>query len=230
MRRLALLAASALALAGCKSPEIPARPSVLRDTQIEWLGNQCYRFTSSIGTTILANPYAPKTAGRTLSSPLKCDAVLITSERPDFNNINALDNQPSVLRGGVGIGVNNVSGIRILGVPAYKKPEMPSSDGMNLIYTWTMDGMRFCFAGVPMRALDAEQIQQIGAVDVLLVNPDALPADARAQLVAQLKPRLVVSTGSKSWTIGETRTSQGAKFSFTREMLPQQTTTLVLNP
>lgn len=230
MRRLALLAAAALALAGCGTPETPAQPSVLRQTQIEWLGNQCYRFTSSIGTTILANPYASKTSGRTLPAPLKSDVVLVTSERPDFNNINALDNQPSVLRGGVGIGVNNVTGIRILGVPSYKNPEMPASDGMSLLFTWTMDGMRFCYAGVLLRPLDAEQLSQIGAVDVLLLNPDALSSEARSQVVAQLRPRLIVPIGAGGWTAGEARTAQGPKFSFTRDMLPQQTTTLLLKP
>ena len=98
MRRLALLAAATLALAGCGTPDTPTLPSVRRETEIEWLGNQCYRFTSSIGTTILANPYAAKTSGRTMPSPLKSDVVLITSERSDFNNINAVDGQPSVLR------------------------------------------------------------------------------------------------------------------------------------
>jgi len=230
MRRLALLAAAALALAGCGTPETPNQPSVRRETQVEWLGNQCYRFTSSIGTTILANPYAVKTGGRTLPTPLKSDVVLITSERSDFNNINAVDDQPSVLRGGVGIGVNNVTGIRILGVPNYRNPEMPTSDGMNLFFTWTMDGMRFCFAGVPTRPLDADQLAQIGSVDVLLFTPDALSPEARAQVIDQLRPRLVIPTGVSGWSTGEVRASQGSKFAFTREMLPQQTTTLLLNP
>ena len=230
MRRLPLLAAAALALAGCGTPETPTQPSVRRETQVEWLGNQCYRFSSSIGTTILANPYAAKTGGRTLLSPLKSDVVLITSERSDFNNINAVDGQPSVLRGGVGIGVNNVTGIRILGVPSYRNPEMPASDGMSLLFTWTMDGMRFCFAGVPTRPLDAEQISQIGTVDVLLFNPEMLSSEARSQIVAQLRPSLVIPTGSRDWTTGGVHSSQGPKFAFTREMLPQQTTTLFFNP
>ncbi|MEI8294196.1 MAG: MBL fold metallo-hydrolase [bacterium] len=227
MRRLAFLAAAVLALAGCRAPAIPEQPSVRRETQIDWLGNQCYRITSSIGTTILANPYAPKTGGRTLPSPLKSDVVLITSERPDFNNINALDNQPAILRGGVGIGVNNLNGIRVLGVPCYKNPEMPTSDGMNLIYTWTMDGMRFCFAGVLQHPLNVEQVSQIGPVDVLFLTPDALSAEARSQLLAQLRPRVVIPTGSSAWTVGEVRNSGGATFRFTREMIPAQTTTLL---
>ncbi len=230
MRRIAFLVATALALAGCGTTETPAQPSIRRETQIEWLGNQCYRITSSIGTTILANPYASKTAGRTLPSPLTSDIVLITSERSDFNNVNAFDNEPSILRGGVGIGVNNVTGIRILGVPAYKNPDMPDSGGMNMIFTWTMDGMRFCYAGVLLRPLDSYQLSQIGTVDVLFFSPDALPTEASNQVIAQLRPRLVIPTGSQAWTSGELRKSNGPKFRFTREMLPLQTTTLVCTP
>jgi L-ascorbate metabolism protein UlaG (beta-lactamase superfamily) len=230
MCRIAFLVLTALALAGCGTTETPAQRSIRRETQIEWLGNQCYRITSSIGTTILTNPYASKTAGRTLPSPLKSDIVLITSERSDFNNVNALDNEPSILRGGVGIGVNNVTGIRILGVPAYKNPDMPASDGMNMIFTWTMDGMRFCYAGVLLRQLDSYQLSQIGTVDVLFFSPDALPTEASNQVIAQLRPRLVIPTGSQAWTSGELRKSNGPKFRFTREMLPLQTTTLVCTP
>jgi L-ascorbate metabolism protein UlaG (beta-lactamase superfamily) len=130
----------------------------------------------------------------------------------------------------VGIGVNNVTGIKILGVPSYRNPEIPASDGMSLFFTWTMDGMRFCFAGVPTRPLDAEQISQIGTVDVLLLNPEMLSPEARSQIVAQLRPHLVIPIGSRGWTTGGVHTSQGPKFAFTREMLPQQTTTLLFNP
>jgi hypothetical protein len=110
----------------------------------------------------LPTPTRRRPAG-TLPSPLKSDVVLITSERPDFNNINALDNQPSVLRGRRGNRVNNATGIKILGVPCYKNREMPTSDGMNLIYTWTMDGTcAFCFAGVLMHPLDASRFRRSG--------------------------------------------------------------------
>ena len=107
---------------------------------------------------------------------------------------------------------------------------MPASDGMSLFFTWTMDGMRFCFAGVPTRPLDAEQISQIGTVDVLLFNPEALSSESRSQIIAQLHPRLVIPIGSRGWTTGGVHAAQGPKFAFTREMLPQQTTTLIFNP
>ena len=80
MRRLVFGLACILALAGCGGGE-PTPKSSPRYTRIDWLGNQCYRITSPIGTSILTNPYAAKTGGRTLPSPLKTDIVLITTER-----------------------------------------------------------------------------------------------------------------------------------------------------
>ena len=102
MRRFVILAATAamaFLFTGCFGGEVAPAPVRPRLTRIETLGNQCFRITSSLGTSILTNPYAPKTGGRTLPSPLKADILLVTAERSDANNINALENQPALLRG-----------------------------------------------------------------------------------------------------------------------------------
>jgi hypothetical protein len=175
MGRFLLLAAIAVVLAGCGGREATA-PGELRYTRIDWLGNECFRITSPIGTSILTNPYASKTEGRSLPANLKSDVVLITSESPRRNNVNAFSNQPAILRGGVGIGINNVTGIGVLGVPVYRDPELASSLGMNLVYAWTMDGIRYCFIESPVRPLDTYQLGQIGRVDVLLMTPAGVGA------------------------------------------------------
>jgi L-ascorbate metabolism protein UlaG (beta-lactamase superfamily) len=226
MRRLVFALAAVFALAGCGGGSAPSTGYTPRPTRIDWLGNQCYRITSSLGTTILTNPYAAKTGGRTLPSPLNADIALITTERPDSNNINAIDNQPAILRGGVGMGFSTITGIPIRGVPTFRNPEMQSSDGMNLTFTWVMDGMRFCFPGRQTRPFDAEQLSQIGPVDILFLPVDSLGASARDEMVAQLRPRLVIPMGSapRGWAVGDSRSVQGNSVSFTRQMLPAQTT------
>ena len=227
MGRILLLAAIAVVLAGCGGREATA-PSELRYTRIDWLGNECFRITSPIGTSILTNPYASKTEGRSLPANLKSDVVLITSESPRRNNVNAFSNQPAILRGGVGIGINNVSGIGILGVPVYRDPELASSLGMNLVYAWTMDGIRYCFIESPVRPLDTYQLGQIGRVDVLLMTPAGVGTALRKEIVSQLKPRLLipVGSGSRGWVVGNKYTTKGTTFMLARQMLPAETATL----
>jgi len=229
MRRLVFGLALVLALAGCGGGT-QAPKSSPRYTRIDWLGNQCYRITSPIGTSILTNPYAAKTGGRTLPSPLKTDIVLITAERPDSNNINAIDNQPAILRGGVGIGLATITGIRIRGVPTYRNAQIQSVDGMNLTYTWVMDGMKFCFLGRQSKPFDADQLTQIGAVDILFLPMDTLGGESRNAVLAQLRPKAVIPMGSVGgWSHGDTRGVQGSTVTFSRQMLPAQPVTLVFN-
>jgi len=229
MRRLVFGMALVFALAGCGG-ETHAPQSSTRYTRIDWLGNQCYRITSPIGTSILTNPYAAKTGGRTLPSPLKTDIVLITTERPDSNNINAIDNQPAILRGGVGIGLATITGIRIRGVPTYRNAQIQSVDGMNLTYTWVMDGMKFCFLGRQSKPFDADQLTQIGAVDILFLPMDTLGGESRNAVLAQLRPKAVIPMGSVGgWSHGDTRGVQGSTVTFSRQMLPAQPVTLVFN-
>lgn len=230
MRRLLFGLALVLALAGCGGgTHTPT--SQPRYTRIDWLGNQCYRITSPIGTSILTNPYAARTGGRTLPNPLKTDIVLVTAERPDSNNINAIDNQPAILRGGVGIGLSTITGIPIRGIPTYRNPQILSVDGMNLTYTWMMDGMRFCFLGRQPRPFDAEQLSQIGAVDILFLPMDSLGGESRNAVLAQLRPKVVVPMGhAGGWAHGDARGVQGSTVSFSRRMLPVQPVTLVFNP
>lgn len=229
MRRLVFGLACILALAGCGGGEPTPKPS-LRYTRIDWLGNQCYRITSPIGTSILTNPYATKTGGRTLPSPLKTDIVLITTERPDSNNINAIENQPAILRGGVGIGVATITGIPIRGIPTYRNPQILSVDGMNLTYTWVMDGMRFCFLGRQSKPFDADQLAQMGTVDILFMPMDSLGGESRQAVLSQLQPKVVIPMGSAgNWSHGEVRGVQGTTVTFSKQMLPVQPVTLAFN-
>ena len=229
MPRLVFLAIL-LALAGCGGRAVQPAPERL--VRIDWIGNQCYRITSSLGTSILTNPFAPGIGGRKLPSPLKADIVLVTSENPEFNNINAIENQPAILRGGVGIGLTSVTGIPIRGIPTYRNPDLPSSDGMNLAFTWVMDGIRFCFAGNVERPFTSDQLQQIGTVDVLFLSPSGLSAANCEALLGQLRPKLLVPMGAKgrAWTVGPVHRKDSSTISFSRAMLPMQTATLLLAP
>jgi len=227
MHRLATLV-SALLLVGCGGrPLEESAPA--RQVRVETLGGQCVRVTSSIGTSLLTNPFNPGTTGRTLPSPLKPDIILVSQERPEANNVDAVDNQPTIFRGSMGIGINSAMGIRIRGVPIFRNPDVQSVDGMNLVYTWTMDGVKFCHLGWLRAPLNSYSLSQIGLVDVLFVPVQGdLSASERDAIVGQIRPRVVVPMG-KGWSYGNVQSVGSSSFSFSREMLPLQTTTLAFD-
>lgn len=201
----------------------------MRQARVDWLGNQCFRISSSIGTSILTDPYAAGTGGRKLPSPLKPDVILISHEAPDANNIDAADNQPVVFRGSMGVGVSNATGIAIRGVPTYRQRGVESVDGMNVVYSWTMDGVRFCFLGSLQHALDPSQLSHLGTVDVLFVPVGgSLSPGEREAVISQIRPRVIIPMGrAPGWTYGSVQQVQGSSVLLSRPALPLQTTTLL---
>lgn len=211
--RLTVLLVPVLLAACAGDPPAPAG-SPYREVRVDWLGQQSYRITSSIGTTIVTNPFSsgfPKN--------LRPDIVLITTERSDCNNVDAFDNTPSIFRGAVGAGVNNATGIRFRGVPTSDLPgEIPD----NLAFVWTLDGIRFAFLGHLRSELTAAQALQIGPVDVLF----APAGRAGAAAVSQLRPRVIVPLGGETF-VPRIYRLPGSSILLTRETLPTEQTALV---
>lgn len=196
---------------------------------MDWLGNQAFRITSSIGTSLLTNPFVAGTGGRTLPSRLRPDIVLISHERPDANNIDALDNQPTVFRGSMAMGPNNANGLGIRGVATFRNPDRETVEDMNIVFSWSMDGMRFCFLGSLTHPMTPAQVSELGTVDVLFVPlAGSLSPSAREAVLAQIRPRLVIPMGrGAGWTHGSVRSVEGRSVLLSKPTLPLQTTTLL---
>lgn len=204
---------------GCSGPEPAPTGTPIREVRVDWLGQQSFRITSALGTKIITNPYSGG-----FPNNQRPDVVLITTERSDCNNVDAFDNTPTVFRGAVAIGTNNSAGLRFRGVPTYKDPGQESMDSMNLVYVWTLDGIKFCFLGHLRHELTSSQILQIGPVDVLF----APSGSAGAAAVAQLRPRVVVPMGRDTFVSKVYRLPESSVL-LTRETLPAETTALIFN-
>jgi L-ascorbate metabolism protein UlaG (beta-lactamase superfamily) len=183
-------------LASCAGPNETAAVRS-RYTRVDWLGHESFVITSSIGKKVLTNPYAPGTTGRVFPRGLRPDVLLVSTERSDANFVDAFDNSPTTFRGAIGIGTNNAAGLRIRGIPTYGSPEAGSGE-LNLIFVWSLEGMRFCYLGNIQSRLTPAQALQIGPVDVLFM-PVGLPAgltdEERLTIVRHLRPRLVILMG-----------------------------------
>ena len=98
------------------------------------------------------------------------------------------------------MGTNTSSGVRILGVPVFANPEVQEISGMNVVYRWSMDGLKFCFLGEIDSALSKEDAAKIGAVDVLFlpVSGTALTSTERADIRDPPPPPRDCSDGQRA--------------------------------
>jgi len=201
MFRIAAVCSLSLLLAGCAGRVIPSTdPSTQRLVRVDWYGFESFRIRTSLGLSILTNPFA---SGSTEFSPpkgLEADVVLITDEDSSRNYVDGIENTPRVFRGGVGVGTNSAAGIRLLGVPVYANPEKPSESAMSVMYRWSSDGLRFAFFGDLPAMPSALDLSRIGAVDVLFLSlsGDKLNTSNRMEIIEKLRPNVIIPMGSRA--------------------------------
>jgi hypothetical protein len=207
--RFLLAAVLALSLSGCglwpfagrsAAPAATEAQQAQRLVYINWYGFQCFRIRSTLGLAILTNPFSPGSTDFAQPKGLAPEVILSTTESPDTNYVDITDNTPNILRSSIGVGMNNAAGIRILGVPVYRNPEVLDASGMNVIYRWSMDGLRFCFLGRLETLPTPQDLSRIGQVDVLFmpVSGTDLTAAQRQQIIERLRPQVIIPMGSLS--------------------------------
>ncbi len=245
MFRSFVLIALAVLLSGCGLPNRigslfyrgggqPAE-TAQRMIRVDWYGYQCFRIQSAFKISILTNPFSAGTTSFSVPEGLAPEILLVTNEESDVNNIDLVTNTPSIYRGSVGMGTNTSAGIRILGVPVFTNPDVSEISGMNVVYRWSMDGLKFCFLGEIDRALSKADASKIGAVDVLFlpVSGTQLSSTERADIVTRLRPRVIIPMGSspavRSYAMGFTSRYplNGNAALLSREALPAQQTVLL---
>jgi len=224
-------------LAGCGGGSSAPSMRPPRTAKLQWLGHQSFLLTSSLGTKILTNPYAPGSVPHSFPPNIRPDVLLISNEVRTANNDGAVENFPTVFRSSVGKGINNAAGTRIRGTPTYPNPSSPDSVRMNLVFSWITDGMKFCFLGDIPSSLPPDEAALIGQVDVLFLPVGGrLGAADRDVVLGQLRPRLIIPMGSRgaveAWAAGFGRVHRpGTGYVLlNREALPVEYVGIVLSP
>jgi len=156
---------------------------------ITWLGQSCFRlrFKAAI---VITDPYNGDLG---LKLPRqKADIVTISHEHEDHNNLRAISGEPRVCRGP---GEYERAGIFIFGIPTFHDRRNGRDRGPNTAYLIEGEGLSICHLGdlghVPTQA----QIEQLNALDVLLIavgGQGTLNAAQAAEVVSLLGPRFVV--------------------------------------
>ena len=158
--------------------------------QIRWHGHACFEITNE--TTLVTDPHDGKSIGIPAPSVIG-DIILVSHDHYDHNSVKSVEKDSSKVisdeRG------RNISDIEIRGVESFHDEEQGAKRGKNIMYKFTIDGIKFCHLGDLGHDLDGESVQKIGEVDILFVpiGGTFTVDDKQAwNVVNKIRPKIII--------------------------------------
>jgi len=208
--------------------------------EISWLGHSCFRIRGR-QATVITDPYPPD-LGYSLGKPT-AHVVTVSHQHLGHSYVQGISGGPRLV---TGPGEYEISGVLITGIATFHDRERGKQRGKNTVYLMEVDEVSVCHLGDLGHVLTAEQVEEIGNVDVLLLpvgGVSTINAPVAAEVVRQLEPKAVVpmhyKTEALSWElepvdrflkeIGVKEINSQPKLSFTRSSLPASTQVFLLD-
>jgi len=212
--------------------------------KVKWLGHSCFLITSKDGIRIITDPYT--VGGGINYSPIKetADIVVVSHEHDDHNNVFAVKGKPAVVKGN---GVKIARGIQFRGIATYHDTSKGRERGTNTVFCFTVDDIKLCHLGDLGHVFTREQVEEIGAVDILLIPVGGLytiDATDASRVCGQLAPKVIIPmhfktpkcaypiAGVEDFLMGkkEIRKADSSEVEFERGKLPDTTEIELLQP
>ena len=207
---------------------------------ITWLGHSCFRIRGS-RATVISDPYAPS-LGYSLGNPT-ADIVCVSHQHPGHSYIQGVAGKPRLV---TGPGEYEISGVLIIGIATFHDAERGTKRGKNTVYLMQIDEVSVCHLGDLGHVLTAEQVEELGKVDMLLIpvgGVSTIGAPVAAEVVRQLEPKVVIPMHYKTQALtlelepvdkflkemGVQEANPQPKLSLSRSSLPDSTQVRLLN-
>jgi L-ascorbate metabolism protein UlaG (beta-lactamase superfamily) len=162
--------------------------------KIKWYGHAAFLITSDQGVKIITDPYESGAYGGQLAYGKindQADIVLTSHDHADHNDTKSLPGSPQVVKGS---GSKTVKGISFKGIPTYHDPSKGSERGSNIIFTFSVDGMKVCHLGDLGHVLSEKELAEIGPVDLLFIPVGGYftidPKEA-TRVTEQIQPKVI---------------------------------------
>jgi L-ascorbate metabolism protein UlaG (beta-lactamase superfamily) len=203
---LFLFAFSWQAEAACRNPNLAGNdnPFLVRAAasgfvEIKWFGHSFFQITSSNGTKIITDPFAPMGFPMPEVWP---HIVTVGREYRNHNNVALANGSPIVLRG-LKEGTlmwNDINftfrDVLVYNVPVHQRGHLTYGGSIKgASFVFEMDGMCILHAGDVSEPFNEDQLQLIGHIDILLVpigGTYTAGPEAALQMIDQLKPKIAV--------------------------------------
>lgn len=173
---------------------------------IKWLGHAAFLITSGSGVKIITDPYQSGGYGGQIGYGEildKADIVTISHDHGDHNYAQGIAGTPEVIKEP---GTYQIRGISFKGLAAFHDPVEGKERGKNIIFVMEIDGLRICHLGDLGHLLSAQEIKELGKIDILLAPVGGRPATLEpwemTQLAEQINPQIIIPMHFKTEKIG----------------------------
>lgn len=212
------------------------------EVTIRWLGHSCFLISLDDEVKMITDPF-DNSVGYPMPD-VTADVCVISHDHFDHNCVSVVKGNPEVVKG---TGEKKAKEVNFKGVVAFHDEKKGSLRGENTIFVWELGGMRFAHVGDLGTELSADQIKEMGQVDVLFVPTGGyytIDAATAGKVVYSLSPKVVIPMHYKTPVLGSNFPIAGVdeflkgkenvvkvgknSVTVTKETLPKKTTIYVL--
>ena len=207
---------------------------------ISWLGHSCFRIKGS-HAIVITDPYSPS-LGYSLGKPI-ARIVTVSHQHSGHSYAQGISGEPRLV---IRPGEYEISGVLIIGIATFHDADRGGKRGKNTVYLMEVDEVSVCHLGDLGHVLAAEQVEELGNVDVLLLpvgGVSTINAPMAAEVVRQLEPKIVIPMHYKTEAlsrelepverflkeIGVKEANLQPKLSISRSSLPDSMQVFLLN-
>jgi len=208
--------------------------------EITWLGYSCFRLKGK-NTTVITDPFPPD-LGYSMNKT-SANILTISHGHPNHSYTQGIEGNPQIINRP---GEYEVGGVLIIGISTFHDDEKGIIKGKNNVFAIEVDDVTICHLGDLGHPLSANQIEELGNIDVMLVpvgGSNTITAAQAASLVRSIEPKIVIPMHYKTLTLnkeldtadkfikemGVTEIVPQPKISVTRSTLPLATQVVVLS-
>ena len=210
--------------------------------KIKWLGHASFLMTSEGGLKLITDPYSVGSGIDYGRIDEMADIVTVSHKHSDHSYVATVKGKPEVVDEP---GVRKVKGVDFKGIASYHDEARGGQRGANIIFSFTLDGVKICHLGDLGHQLETSQVAEIGEVDVLLIPVGGfftIDAKGANKICEKLNPRVIIPMHYKTAKCGypiagvedflkdrkNVRRVDLAEIEFKKDQLPSVTETVVL--
>lgn len=158
--------------------------------QLRWHGHACWEITNDI--TLVTDPHDGKSIGIPAPS-VTGDIILVSHDHYDHNSVKSVEKEDSKVI--TDDRKRSISDIEIKGIESFHDEKQGAKRGKNIIFHFTIDGIKFCHLGDLGHDIDDETVSKIGEVDILFIPVGGtFTVDDRQawKVIKKIKPKIIV--------------------------------------